>query len=474
MNRQNMWWLVVSIGLIVLFLGACGGAEPLEENVLRAPEENRLATYREEELGNFSHSWVAYIIQPEEDDEDQALYVELNGDRLGPYDDLSPVFEISPDGRHMAFAALYEGNWHIIVDGEDKWSHEGLGWLSYTWTSTLEGESFMPQVGAAMLQFSESGDHLAYLIQDGEGWAVVVDGESGPAFGDVSASINFVGEEVAYQAWTADGDEPVFVYGSEVLGPYSEMLKAVHAPGGDHFVFSAVRQDHPILVVDGHEQDLSDEVGRYDIGSSGELAYSYRSNGTWIVHFDDRDIPGEYDEIPFLTISPDGKHVAFWGRQGNVWSVVTDTTSYPGFDGWWYYRIGSEDYALMWGPESENLAYFARRDDSPILALNGDVLPSVEMPGLALSYYADDQGNTVGLALTGGPQLDRRAFVQCLAQGEDSGCDPIESGLVGGELAYAEASHMVIGSEREGPSSRNRRRVNGPGLRSNLSATVCR
>jgi hypothetical protein len=416
--------------------------------------ETLLGNYQENGNGGFSSHWLAYIVEPQEGATDQSSFVELNGQRLGPYSNLSRRFEISPNGEHIAFAAEKNAKWVIVVDGQEMWEHESVGYTYYAWGPDLEGKAFIPQTNAAILEFSPSGDQLAYMVKvnDAE-WAIYINGKPGQTYQSVSTNIQFVEEKLAY--WAEGSTGKVYIYGDSILGPYEEIWKTAFSSDRKHFVFAVKKQDAYLLVVDGKEQDLSGEIDNYEMGPAGELAYSTKSGAGMKVNFGSQELPDVYDEISQLTISPDGKHLAFWARQGFSWSVVTDTRNFPGFDGYYFYESSGEIYSILWDKESANLAYFARNGKDVILALNGEQHPVPGFPGIAISVIVDDQRNIVGESRMGMPNLDRQAYVECLLQSDSLMCDPLSVTLIRDELAYIETgekeSFMVIGTKKEGP-----------------------
>jgi hypothetical protein len=438
--------VLIPVSVLFLVLG-CAGRAAL------APTETRLGDYVEGGSGGFSHRWLAYIQEPEEGAADQGRYVVLNGQRLGPYTNLSRRFEFSTDGEHIAFAAEKDGKWHVAVDGQDKWQHDGLGWPWYAWTADLDGKTYVPQTQAAGLTFSPDGEHLAYSVTVGEQWAAALDGKPGPTFETTGSDKQFVEGKLVYWAKTSGGE--VVVFGDQILGPYDSTLRVNYSADGKHFVFAAEKGGEYALVQDGQESDPGGEVVSYAMGPTGELAYAARSGSLVKVHFGGREMPGEYDEIQYLTISPDGKHVAYWARQGSSWSVVTDSATFPGFDGYYAIRSGGEVYCLLWDKSSQNLAYLARSGDEGILVLNGQQQTMPAFGGIAITVYTDDYGNRVGVGLMGGAIPDRQAFVECLLQRAETQCDPMTATLAQGELAYVETgtdqATMVIGKTRAGP-----------------------
>jgi len=446
MNQRNSIRLITILIFALLYLSACGTAP--------TPSETLLGSYQENGSGGFSHRWLVYIIPPQEGAADQSIFVDLNGQRLGPYSNLSRRFEISPSGEHIAFAAEKNGKWVIVVDGEEKWEQDGLGYISYAWSPDLEGKAFIPQTSAAIMKFSPDGEQLAYMVKVNEtDWAIYINGKSGKTYQSIGADVRFVNGKVAY--WMEDSAGKGYVYGDSSLGPYDEVWKTYFSSDGKHFVVKVKKQGKFLLVKDGQEQDVSGEIDSYAIGSTGELAYSVNSGSGLKVYLDSQEFPGLYDEVTQLTVSPDGKHLAFWGRQGSNWSVVTDTHTYPGFSGYYFYQIGGENYSIFWDQGSSNLAYFALQGKDVILTLNGEQQPKPDLPGIPTTAIVDDQGNIIGESRMGMPAIDRQAFTQCLLQSASIKCDPLSVTLIKGELAYIETgeqgSFMVMGSTREGP-----------------------
>lgn len=451
-NFQKLLKWTIGIGVLTLFLSGCASIQP--QTASATPSETLLGNYLVDGTGGFSHRWLAYIILPQAEAADQSVFVELNGQRLGPYTNLGRRFEFSDDGEHIAFAVEKNGKWFIVVDGQEQWEHVDEGWAYYGWTADLDGKVIIPQTSSAVLKFSPNGDQLAYLVKisDTE-WAYYVNGKAGAIYSSVGTGIHFVNNKATYYAKDAAGE--LYIYGDKILGPYDDVWSAKYSSDGKHFVFAAQKKDEWVLVYDGKEQKLAGEIDSFLIGPAGELAYSIKSDAGVKVYLAGRELSGQYDEIVYPAISPDGKNLAFWARQGGGWSVVTDNKNYPGFDGYYLYKSGDEIYSILWDKESMNLAYFARQGEDTILALNGEPKPALKFPGIAIQSFVDNEGNNVGVNLMGGPSLDRQAFVECLMQSDQAKCDPLTASLANGELAYMESvdegSFMVIGAGREGP-----------------------
>jgi hypothetical protein len=451
-NYLKLLKSILGIGLVIMVLSGC--TTPSSQKVAATPSETLLGNYMADGTGGFSYRWLAYVIQPEQGAADQSLFIELNGQRLGPYTNLGQRFEFSDDGEHIAFAVEKNGKWVIVVDGQEKWEYENLGWAYYGWTGDLDGKVIIPQTSSAILKFSPDGTQLAYLVKlsDTE-WAYYVNGKAGATYPTVGVGIQFFNDNVFHYAKDSTGQ--MYVYGDKVFGPYDDLWSVKFSSDGKHFVFAAQKNGEWVFVFDGKEQKLAGEMDSFQIGPAGELFYSTTSVAGVKVYFEGREFTGSYKEIAYPAISPDGKHVAFWASQGGAWSIVIDGKSYPGFDGYYVYKSGDEIYSILWDKKSTNLAYFVRQGKEPALALNGELQSMPKFPGISIQVFVDDAGNNVGVNLMGGPSLDRQAFVECLLQSAQTKCDPVTASLAKGELAYQESnkdsSFMVIGTRKEGP-----------------------
>lgn len=415
--------------------------------------ETILCPYKKDGNGGFSPYWAAYIIEPAEGSKDKSTYVDVNGKRLGPYTNVSELMEVSRDGKHIAFAAAKGGKFVVAVDGVEKYTEKGLLWPWMGWSPTLEGNSYIPQTRAAELQFSPDGMSLAFPAEMDDGkYAVVVNGKPGAEYTDVGAEIHFVDGGVEYYAFNAD-KKLLQVHGSQVFGPYDNSFKTKYSDDGKHYMFSAATGDKHVLMADGQLQNVPGELGDYAIGNGGFVAYSYKQGGKFRVHAGNADLPGDFDEVRQLTISPDGKQVAFWGRRGETWTVSAMGRDFPGFDGFYYYQSGNVTYSLMWSPDSQHIAYYTRGKTG--LVLDGVPVGGFVPPGLALQVIVDDQGRDVGAGLMSGPQTDPQAVVEAALLRDKTKCEPFGVALFGQQLSCVEKSdktaYMWIGEKREGP-----------------------
>ncbi|MGO9271179.1 MAG: hypothetical protein ACLQOO_13140 [Terriglobia bacterium] len=438
--------------LALVQLAACG-----QTRLLKAPpafSEAVLGAYRKDVSGGFSPYWVAYIVEPEKGAADQSTFVELNGRRLGPYEQVSGMMEVSRNGKHIAFAAEKAKKWVVVVDGVEKYTHEGLLWPWSAWSPSLEGNSYIPQTRAAVLEFSPNGETIAYPAQSADGkCAVFVNGKPGPSYPSVGSGISFVAGRVKYFAFPEE-KKIVEAHGAQLLGPYDTSYRTKISADGDHYAFWAKRGDKAVLVVDGQERDLPGELADYVIGNGGFLAYAYKISGKYRVRVGNADLPGEYDEVHEMVLSPDNKKVAFWALRGGTWMLSAGDKALPGFAGYFYYQAGGTTYSIMWSPDSQHVAYYVRDDRGLVLdgeKLDGKFTP----PGLAIQNIVDDRGRTVGSGLMQGPHVDATAFVQAVLMRDKTKCDPFSVALFGKDLTCVEkregVAYMHVGDKTEGP-----------------------
>jgi hypothetical protein len=419
------------------------------------PNEIRLGAYRESTQGGFSHRWVAYILEKKD--------IELNGQTLGPYTNLSRLFRFSQDGEHIAFAAERDGQWRIVLDGKERWTYPSIGFADFHWYPQLKADLGMlfgssSKTGrAALLEFSDDGSQLAYQVKSGDGkWSVVVDGNPGVEFEGLSDQMDYCAGHITYTAFT--GERNLKAWNDKLFGPYDTTLMTALSPDKEHWC-SAARKDHDFFVLaDGRESRVKGFPDWVGIGRTGKVGYIIQAQGGTKVYFSGRELPCQYVKVLNPTISPDGEHIAFWAKKGERWSVVTDTKTFSGFDGCYYhyYRPKNETVSILWSKDSKNIAYFALEGDEAIVALNGKKVPSVSgKPGVSEGEIKDDAGKKIGANLLVSSEIDPDGYVQCLLSLDTTHCIPRTSVLINGKVAYMESSekgeYVVVGGERMGP-----------------------
>ena len=123
------------------------------------------------------------------------------------------------------------------------------------------------------------------------------------------------------------------------------------------------------------------------------------------------------------------------GPENGRWSLVAGDQTLAGFNGYFYYDCGGSRFSVMWSPDSEHIAYYARDGYNGIFVLDGQKLESpFRPPGLALQVIVDDQGQTVGSGMMSGPHTDPKALVQAVLLWSKLKCDPFSASLFGPAL----------------------------------------
>jgi len=417
--------------------------------------ETLITNYISEQSGGFSPQWVVYVFYPTSDFPEQQYEVEINGTRMGPYTNLSTRVEVSPNGEHVAFTVERDGKWVIFVDGEEQWEYDGLAWPWWSWGPDLEGRAYVPQTQAAVMEFSNTGNTLAYIVNTGDGkWAMCQNGRQGEMYESIYLDFVFIDETLIYHAITEQGE--VVVYGNEVLGPFTSVYRIKQSPNEEHVVFYAIGMDGTqSLYLDGKAIQLSEEIIAYEVSDSGDIAVVKQVEGKYEVYINDQLIAGMLDEVKFLTPSPDGKHVAFWARKNAQWFVFKDQQEYAiGEHRYYYYESGGLTYTIMWDPTFAHVAYFVNTGEEIIQYVDEEPF-SIKWEGLGVTNYVDDQGQTVGERLLNGPMPDKQGYVACLLTQEQTNCDPFSSIMIGDQSAYREqneeGSSMIIGTQKVGP-----------------------
>lgn len=216
------------------------------------------------------------------------------------------------------------------------------------------------------VEFSPNGKRVAYVGRVGERSRVVVDGQPGPEFAEVTSSPVFSpdGRRLAYVA--SDGNRQFVVADGKKGAPYNEVdaLSLVFSPDGKHLAYVATVGEKQCVVVDGKPGPRYDRVGDpYGTltapilySPDGRLAYRAQRGEQHYVVIAGKE-SGPYEEIGYShpLFSPDGKHVAFAAQKGERWRVVLD-----GVEGPEYPRVFGDTLVFS---KDGRLAYAASRDD---------------------------------------------------------------------------------------------------------------
>lgn len=211
--------------------------------------------------------------------------------RLGP----APVYPprllgrltLSRDGLHIAYVGSRRAG-RVLLDGVP--------------------EPPFREIGTQPLLFSPDGRRLAYVARDADGWHMVVGSAPGPAYDRIGTQ-GFVGGVFTW--WP----------GSMVFSPDSSRLAYI---GGQSDPYKSV------VVVDGRELPWSDGAGHIVFSADGSrlacVTCEATEGGLVSRVVVDGAAGPQYDGIDggSITLSQDGRHVAYLARKGDKWLVVAD------------------------------------------------------------------------------------------------------------------------------------------------------
>ena len=221
---------------------------------------------------------------------------------------------VSPDGWHVAYAERTAEGQRVTVDGQPGPIHA--------------------EIGHGTPLFSPSGNRVAYTaLADGR-WRVVVDNFAGPPF-DRVAGLTFSadGRRVAYAA--RKRDQWLLVLDGQP-GPPCDAIDpktVVLSPNGRHAACAAKRFDKWAVVLDGERGEECDEVRDLLFSSDGgRLLYLGRLASRWHVVVDGRREPG-FEAVLERRFSADGRRSAYVARAEGRLRVVVDGVVGPPCDG---------------------------------------------------------------------------------------------------------------------------------------------
>jgi hypothetical protein len=200
----------------------------------------------------------------------------IDGTAVGSYEYLSDV-TFSPVGNRLAFVGWRGGKQFCIVDGREGaryadilgpvFSADGKH-LAYVARASPDSESLVldgkdfsgPHRSVGQALFSPDGGHIAYVVDDGEGVAVVVD-KNPPgrryarivpdslSFSEDGTSVAYVGEEKQNRVFVAVNDQAYGPYaGVDDLRRYGYVS---FVPGTSHSIYAVDRGASDLLMIDG-------------------------------------------------------------------------------------------------------------------------------------------------------------------------------------------------------------------------------
>jgi hypothetical protein len=438
------------VGLMFCVLQGSASADPATPRY----DEKNLTRFIKDADGVFSPFWVAYFLLPEKGKPRQ-YFIEVNGNKLGPYEDIDPKGNNTPDGEHIVLAGKKAGRWIIIVDGVEKYDHADLLWPTLSWYSGLSHSRWNSERQAAVLRFSSDGRTVFYPAKADDGkWAMFTNGVPGAEYNGIGTDVESVNGSVLYVAFS-DKKQTVKVLRDRELGPYDSTWASSISENNMHFTFRAQRGTENLVVFDGTEISVEDKPLLLTVNNNGDVVYVIRRGSKFGVNFNRTLIPGEFDNVESLRLSPEGK-LAFWASIGGRWTVRADGKDLPGGQGPYEYAVGNKHYNLMWGADADHVGYFVKEGNGGAFYVDGKKIPEKIIPlGLRFATIVDGAGHPAGEGYMDGPAPEPEALVQAALAGSAGKCTPFSASLLGNVVSCTNRTSkgvfMQIGDKAEGP-----------------------
>jgi len=302
--------------------------------------------------------------------------------RVGQAWDGIGVLVLGPGGRRVAHAAQRGKRWHVVSDGRVgpefrelmagslRYSPDGqrLAYIGQRGRrsvhAVIDGEVGPAFEGIAALVFSDDGRHVGYIGRWEKGERLVLDGEPGESYDEVSEFAFGVGDRLTFLArdpdgwfavvagergpnhdavfglrYTPDGETSAFVArdgGLErvIVGDREEPVfdlilseKLVFDPRDGRPVYAAALGDLAFVVRGGKPGPAFDRVGMPKFGPGGRLTYEAERGGRGVLVIGDWVID-DYVWAGSLAFSADGERFAFIARKGERTLVLVEAAAF--------------------------------------------------------------------------------------------------------------------------------------------------
>lgn len=295
--------------------------------------------------------------------------------KAADYDAIKAV-TFGTDSRHLAFLGVRGDKQYVVRDGEPG--------PAYDWV--------VPNSLAGPMDLSR----LAFVIQDGNDMAVVVDGQVvGRGYYAIAGErVHFSadGKHHAFTAHRGTSDQgDAIVVRDGVAGKAYAAADAMPAfsPDGSRLLYIASPAPKKMcLVVDGVEGPVYDGIAEGTAvfsPDSKRVACAAASGGKVLAVVDGKPGPA-YERMrmpPFF--SPDSAHVVYVAGSDQRYALNLDGVEGPPFE---MFTEGS----VAFSPDSKHVAYAARRGKQWVLMLDGKEQRSFEaIAGGSIAFSPDSQ-----------------------------------------------------------------------------------
>jgi len=255
----------------------------------------------------------------------------------------------------MAYMLVRQDKWYVVTDGQEGKPYSGLG---------------------NNIEFSDDEKHVLYQADKPEGQLIVVDGvatQPRPIIEENSYGFSPDGQHVAYAA--SDYRDAEYVVVDNKKGKtYQGVGKPVFSPDSRHVVYAAWRARKMLVVTDGVEGEVFDEVNDYfQFSPNGKrMAYLAKREGRQFLVVD--GVATAYDKIIGFKFSPDSKRLFVAARRANTMLMVlegdtpkkpelTSTEQGGAFD--------EHDFQMAFSPDSKRAAWVSPSSSKSFVVSEG-------------------------------------------------------------------------------------------------------
>ncbi|MGH7613595.1 MAG: TolB family protein [Gemmatimonadales bacterium] len=276
---------------------------------------------------------VAYPVR-----EGEQWFVVHDG-RRGPAADGIGGLLLTADGARLAYTALRDGAWHVVVDSEYGERFDALFSGSFTFDPSGRRMAYAAQRegrvavvidgrigpwhdGIGELAFSPGGRHVGYVARDGVKERLIVDAAFGTEH-DAISEFRFApsGSATAYLA--RDGEQWFMIYGEMRVGPYPG-ARALALPASGDAVFVAGDSGADRVVVNGRPGPTFGSVEAPVFTRSGQAWGYIGHDSTTSTVLLNGEVIDAREWASDLVLAPDGSRYAYIARRGGIASVIHD------------------------------------------------------------------------------------------------------------------------------------------------------
>lgn len=326
---------------------------------------------------------IAYIYQASDELKLSCVKVDQKPGELFP-SILLDTLTFSPDSRRVSYGASDFQGQFLIIDNKKHGPYKGLI--------------------ACSPAFSPDSKQVVYAVhtKDKNTVSVFIDENLLCTCDKIGDTLQFSpdGTSLAFKA-SVDGKQCVMVNGQQ--GPFYDQVDNPHfSPDSQRTTYMAKQDGQWFIVIDGEEgQRFKNAVGPVFSPNSERIAYYAQGDDGWYMAADDQLI-GPYhsfgrEEFGLFNFSPDSQRLAFVGVEAKKWLMISyrhrESVVTNGEHGRKYNRCVN----LVFSPNSEHLAYAAKRDDHWFIIVDDEEFGPYESIEQDRPVFSPD-GRQVGFA----------------------------------------------------------------------------